>query len=116
MRWDTTAPPHLWFLGRTLRLLEGDSYSGHGFTVPVFRGLGLHLVAHLMALERARARGCARSISIIARWNAPSLAVADRVLRQTVGTVGYWNVGGARRYPASGAVRLTGRHELYVER
>jgi GNAT superfamily N-acetyltransferase len=117
VQWDTTAPAYLWFLHRTLRLLEGDAYTGHGYTVPAFRGRGLHQAGHLMALQRARRNGCIRSISIVARWNAPALAVAEGIARRRrVGTVGYWAMGAARHYHASGAVWLSGQAELYVER
>lgn len=116
MHWDSTTPAYLWYLRKTLHLRDGESYAGHSFTAPAFRNRGLNRAGHLVALQRLRGNGCTRSISIIARWNAPSLAVADRLSRQPVGTVGYWNVGAVRRYHTSGRVRLGGQNEIYVER
>ena len=40
VRWDAAASPYLPFLGRTLRLLDGDSHSAHAFTHPAFRRRG----------------------------------------------------------------------------
>ncbi len=117
VRWDATASPYLPFLGRTLRLLDGDSHSAHAFTHPAFRRRGLHAAGHLRALQLARRRGYTRSISLAAWWNTPALDVAERAARRKrAGTIGFWNLGPLRRYDASGAVRLAGSTEFYVER
>ncbi len=108
-RWEATRPALLPYLGLTLRPEAGDLCVVDVYTVPCYRGRGLHTVGTLLALERARARGLTRLVGLVAWWNAPARHVMEgKTGRPVVGSVGYWTVGVGRRYFARGGVRLEG--------
>ena len=115
-RWDTTDPAYLPYLDRTFLPRPGDLLISQAFTHPAYRGRGLLSASSAFAVPRARERGAARVVALVAWWNSPTLHVARDKYGHTVpGTVGYWNVGRWRRYFATGAVRLDGREAIYVE-
>lgn len=114
-RWDATASPYLPYLGKTLRLLQGDINATDAFTHPAFRGRGIHAASTIVVLHRARDLGLSRVITIAAWWNAPALRVNLQKSGHTVvGTVGFWNAGLRRFYFATGAVCLEGSTDVYV--
>ena len=114
-RWDAPASPYLPYLGKTLRYLQGDIHATDIFTHPAFRGRGIYTASSIMALYRARDFGLSRSISIAARWNAPSLRVnLQKTGRSVAGTVGFWNAGLWRFYFTTGAVCLDGSNGVWI--
>jgi len=114
-RWDTTRPAYLPYLGKTFRPLDGDIYAASIFTHPTLRGRGFHEISSIMALQRARDRGFARSVTVVAWWNAPSLRVnREKTGRIIAGTVGFWNAGLWRHYFASGEVFLDDATSFYI--
>ena len=55
-----------------------------------------------------RARGLARSVTFIARWNTPGLRVGlEKTSGRIVGTVTRWELGPLRRLRVTADVRLT---------
>ncbi len=93
-RWDATASTYLPYLGKTLRLLPGDTHATDVFTHPLFRGRGIQTASSVLALHRAKELGFSRFITMPAWWNAPSLRVnLEKTGRRVVGTVGCWNLG-----------------------
>ncbi len=114
--WHARRPVYLPYLGRTLRLLEGDYLLSDTFTHPAFRTRGIQLRTSIWSLHRARDQGCTRHLAINAWWNAPSLRVAQNTGFRRVGTVGYWTVGLRRFAFATGDVCLEGDDSLYVRR
>jgi len=114
-RWDATASPYLPYLGKTLRLLQGDINATDAFTHPAFRGRGIHAASTIVVLHRARDLGLSRFITAAAWWNAPALRVNLQKSGHTVvGTVGFWNAGVWRYYFATGDVRLENSTSVYV--
>jgi GNAT superfamily N-acetyltransferase len=114
-RWDATVSPYLPYLGKTLRFLEGDIHGTEVFTHPAFRNRGIQTVSNIMALHRARGLGLARSIAIVAWWNAPNLRVnLQKAGRSVAGTVGFWNAGPWRFYFTTGAVCLENSTGVYI--
>jgi hypothetical protein len=114
-RWETTKPAYLPYLDKTLQLLKDDLLVSDVFTHPTFRGSGIHSVSSYMGLRRSRDRGFARSIAIVAWWNAPSLRVTWQKAGYAVaGTVGYWNIGPWRYYFVSGNVWLGEDDSIYI--
>lgn len=115
-RWDTHKATHLPYLGKTLRLIEGeDTMDSGSFTHPVFRGRGIYTVSTIMALHRDMNSGLTRSITIVAWWNIPSLRAHLSKAGYTVaGAVGYWNMGLWRCYFATGDVCLDKGASIYV--
>ena len=105
-RWDATASPYLPYLGKTLRFLQGDTHGIGVFTHPAFRGQGIQTASGIMALHRAKERGCSRYISIVVWWNVPALRINLKSGLSVAGTVGYWNAGLWRYYFATGDVYL----------
>jgi GNAT superfamily N-acetyltransferase len=105
-RWDTLQPAYLPYLGRRYRPREGDVLTSWLYTAPDRRGRGVQRASHADLREQALARGCRRSLGIVAVWNAPSLRTNDHTGRTRVGTVGYVAIGPWRRYFATGSVRL----------
>ena len=102
-RWEATRPAFLPYLGRTLRPEAGDLCVVDVYTVPRYRDRGLHTAGTFLALERARARGLARLVGLVAWWNTPARRVMEgKTGRTVVGSVGYWTVGLGRRYFARG--------------
>jgi hypothetical protein len=113
-RWDTLGPLDLPYLGRPFRPLPGDVFADESFTHPAFRGRGLDACGALMAYRQARARGCRRSITLVAWWNMPSRRTQARAGRALVGSVGYWWTGIGRRYFATGAACFDDSGALYL--
>ena len=114
-RWDATVTPYLPYLGKTLRLLEGDIHGTDMFTHPAFRGRGIQTASSIMALHRARDLGLSRLITIVAWWNAPALRVnLQKTDRSVAGTVGFWNAGLCRYYFATGDVCLENSTGVYI--
>jgi hypothetical protein len=106
-RWETSRTTYLPYLGRALCPQPGDVCVVDVYTAPRFRGLGLHTEGTFLALERAKARGLTRLVGLVAWWNAPARRVMEvKTARTVVGSVGYWSLGAARRYFASGRVWL----------
>jgi GNAT superfamily N-acetyltransferase len=103
-RWDTTRPAYLPYLGRWYRPRSGDVLTTWLYTARDQRGRGIQRASHADLREQALARGCRRSLGIVAVWNAPSLRTNDHTGRVRVGTVGYVAIGPRRRYFATGAV------------
>ena len=114
-RWDATGSPYLPYLGKTLRLSQGDINATDAFTHPAFRGRGIQTVSSIMALHRARDLGLSRFITIAAWWNAPALRVnLQKSGHSVVGTVGFWNTGFWRYYFTSGDVCLDESGSIWV--
>jgi GNAT superfamily N-acetyltransferase len=103
-RWDTTGPAYLPYLGRWYRPQDGDVLTTWLFTAADQRGRGIQRASHADLRAQALARGCQRSLGIVAVWNEPSLRTNDRTGRCRAGTVGYVAVGPWRRYFATGRV------------
>jgi len=115
-RWETTKPAYLPYLGRTFRPCQRDIFILEAFTHPAFRGRRINTIASIVALNRARDLGCARSIAMVARWNAPALKVSwQKVGRVVIGTVGYWNLGLWRYYFTTGDVGLDESGSVYIQ-
>jgi len=107
VRWDSDRRTYLPYLRRAFEPLTGDTFVVEAFTRPDFRGRGIHAQSTAFALDRARARGFTRSITMVAWWNAPALHVLrDKAGREVAGSVGYWQLGPVIRHFATGSVRL----------
>jgi hypothetical protein len=106
VRWDSTVPVYLPYLGRVLRPGPGDQIVVGIHTAPAFRGRQLAGAVMMDTARRARAAGVSRLVWLVAWWNVRSLALTDQLVSQVQGTVGYWALGPCRRYFASGRVRL----------
>jgi len=114
-RWDATASPYLPYLGKTLRLFQGDIFAPDIFTHPTFRGRGIQTASSIVALHRARDSGLSRFITMPAWWNAPSLRVNfEKTGRRLAGTVGFWNAGLRRYYFTSGDVCLDESGSIWI--
>ncbi len=106
IRWDSTGPVRLPYLGRVLRPGSGDQVVVGIFTAPAFRGRGVAGAVMMDSARRARAVGVRRWVWLAAWWNRRSLALSDQMTARVQGTVGYWALGAWRRYFASGRIRL----------
>ena len=106
-RWDTSEPAHLPFLGTVFSPTEGDTLVVEAFTLPAYRGRGIHQLASVRRLEAARVQGKARSITFVASWHAPSLRVGlVKVSGRVAGTVTlFWKLGPLRSLRVTGDVR-----------
>jgi hypothetical protein len=105
-RWDTTRPAYLPYLGRWYRPQSGDVLTSWLYTARDQRGRGVQRASHADLREQALARGCRRSVGIVAVWNTPSMRANDHSGRVRVGTVGYVAIGPWRSYFATGSVRF----------
>jgi GNAT superfamily N-acetyltransferase len=105
-RWDTLQRAYLPYLGRWYRPRSGDVLTSWLYTAPEQRHRGVQRASHADLRDQALARGCRRSLGIVAAWNTPSLRTNDRTGRARVGTVGYVAIGPWRRYFATGSVRF----------
>jgi hypothetical protein len=116
-RWDADRRTYLSYLKRFFDPLAGDTLVTESWTHPAFRGQGLHSLATLQALFRARDRGFSRSITMIAWWNVAAMRVGrEKAGRDVAGTVGYWHLGVTTRHFATGTVRFGPAGEVYVAR
>jgi hypothetical protein len=116
VRWDTRMRTYLPYLKRVFVPLDGDTFVVEAFTSPTYRGQGLHALSTAFSFERARARGFARSITMVAWWNAAALRVLrEKAGRQVAGTVGYWGLGRFTYHFATGAIAL-GADTVHVRR
>lgn len=105
-RWDTIRPAYLPYLGRWYQPQRGDVLTSWLYTTPDHRDRGLQRASHSDLRDQALARGCRRSIGIVAIWNAPSLRANDHTGRVRVGTVGNVAVGPWRAHFVTGLVRF----------
>ena len=105
-RWDTARPAYLPYLARWFRPQRGDVLTSWLYTARDRRGRGVQRASHSDLREQALARGCRRSLGIVAVWNTPSLRTNDHTGRIRVGTVGHMAIGPWRRDFATGLVRF----------
>lgn len=114
-RWDTAKRAYLPYLKKCFEPLEGDTLVSEAFTHPAFRRQGIHSLSTALALDRARERGFARCLTLVAWWNAAALRVVlDKARRDVAGTVGYWHLGVATRHFVTGMVRFSASGHVYV--
>jgi hypothetical protein len=107
-RWDTSRPAYLPYLRAVFSPAVGDIFAVDAFTHPAYRRRGIDWVATVRALEDARVRGFARSVTVVARWNVPGVRVGlDKMSGRIVGTVTRWELGPFRRLRVTGGVQLT---------
>ena len=105
--WIAREPVHLPYLARTFRPAPGDVFVVDAFTRADLRGKGLDRLSGLDYLHRMRTAGLRRSVALIAWWNAPAHRVSrDRMGYVAVGSIGFDHLLVARRYFATGLVRL----------
>jgi hypothetical protein len=105
--WITRKPVRLPYLGRTFRPAPGDVFVVDAFTRADLRGRGLDRLSGLDYLHRERAAGLRRSVALVASWNAPAHRVSrDRMGYTLAGSIGFHRALLARRYFATGLVRL----------
>ena len=105
--WEASRPVYLPYLGRTLKLVDGDRCTTAVFTHPAFRNRGLYAASSVRALHEARRRGFVRMLGLAEWWNAPALHVMQDIAgRHVVGVVGYWQLGPWRLLYGRGGVRL----------
>jgi len=103
--WWTDHPVYLPYLGRRFRPLPGDRFCVDTASRPAWRRRGIDTAASISYLHMSRDLGYRRAISLVASWNTPALHVALRRMHgEVAGTIGYWNLGLARRYVVSGRV------------
>jgi hypothetical protein len=116
-RWDASRRTYLPYLKRRFDLLEGDTLGTGSWTHRAFRGQGIHSLATIQALGRARQRGFTRSLTMIAWWNTAAMHVSrEKAGRDVAGTVGYWQLGITTRHFATGSVRFDAAGTVYVAR
>jgi hypothetical protein len=113
-RWETQRPAYLPYLGKTLRLCDGDILITEAFTHARFRNRGIHTTSSLLALDQAKELGSRRVIGLAACWNSPALCAMQKAGRKVVGTVGYWRVLRRRFYFASKSVQIDDRGNVLV--
>jgi GNAT superfamily N-acetyltransferase len=107
-RWDASGDQYpLPYLSAVLALSGRELAVSFTFTHPAHRGRGIAAASIVRALERARARGCTRAITLVSPFNGASLRAFDKAGFRAVGTAGYWQTG-LRVIPfARGAVTLS---------
>jgi hypothetical protein len=115
-RWFTGRPTYLRHLSLTLVPQPGDLCHNGAYTAPAFRKRGIFADGIARVLMLAQREGYVRSISHAAWWNYPTRgSVLRRTERRPVGHVGYWNLGVARRYFATGGVHLGSGRTLWID-
>jgi GNAT superfamily N-acetyltransferase len=102
-RWYSESPVWLPFLSLLWVPEPGDYITLGVYTIPQYRGRGMHQRFSIEGFARARHSGLRRSVSLIAWWNAPALAVIRGVGFHRVGTATLWKVGPWSRHTAGGA-------------
>lgn len=113
--WITREPVLLPYLGRTFRPAPGDVFVVDAFTLADLRGRGIDRLSGLDYLHRVRDAGLRRSVALVAEWNAPAHRVSrDRMGYTPVGSIGFRHVLVARRYFATGLVRLDADHGFAI--
>ncbi|HEX2253924.1 MAG TPA: GNAT family N-acetyltransferase [Thermoanaerobaculia bacterium] len=100
------------YLGRALRLEEGDVLLGMVYTAPTLRRRGLLSVAARWSAHHVRSRGHRRMVAVIASWNEAPLRAAQKVGMEVVGVAGAWRLGPWRRSFARGRVRFDAAGDL----
>ena len=114
-RWDTARTAYLPYLRKVFEPLDGDTFVFDAFTHRAFRGRGIHSLSTAGALDRSRAQGFRRSITLVAWWNVAALRVLrEKAGREIAGTVVYWRLGIAERHNATGSVELGANGRLHV--
>src|SRR4029453_14815322 len=114
-RWDTAQPSYLPYLQATFEPLDGDTFVFEAFTLPAFRGQGIHSLSTARAFDRSREQGFRRSITLVAWWNAAALrALREKAGRDSPGTMLCWRLGIAARHVITGSVKVAPHGRLYV--
>lgn len=102
------------YLGRALRLEEGDVLLGLAYTAAAMRRRGLLAAAAAWSQRHVRSRGHRRMVVLTATWNEAPLRAAKRAGMREIGRVGCWRLGPWRRgftrgevfFDAAGDLRL----------
>ena len=113
-RWHARDAVYLAYLGKTLRLAQGDYFVSEVFTRPGFRKQGVFGSAVLWHLHRMREHGFSRAVSATAWWNTPSIRAQQKAGFVIAGRVGYWNRGIWQKYFANGCGRLEATGEISI--
>jgi hypothetical protein len=102
----STGRVELPYLGRALRLEEGDVLLGLAYTAPAMRRRGLLADAASWSQRYVRSRGHRRMVALIATWNEAPRRAAVRAGFVEIGRVGCWRLGPWRRGFTHGEVRF----------
>lgn len=108
----STGRVELPYLGRALRLEEGDVLLGLAFTAPARRRRGLLAAAASWSQRYVRSRGHRRIVVLTASWNEAPLRAARRAGMVEIGRVGCWRLGPWRRCFTRGEVRFDEEGDL----
>jgi hypothetical protein len=108
----STGRVELPYLGRALRLEEGDVLLGLAYTAAAMRRRGLLAAAADWSQRHVRARGHRRMVVLTATWNEAPRRAAERVGMVEIGRVGCWRLGPWRRCSTRGAVRFDAAGDL----
>lgn len=100
------------YLGRALRLDEGDVLLGLAYTAAAMRRRGLLAAAADWSQRHVRSRGHRRMVALTATWNEAPRRAAERAGLREIGRVGCWRLGPWRRGFARGAVSFDERGDL----
>ena len=104
-RWVFVGSVYLPYLSRPLVLAPGEGLLDEVYTVPAYRRSGLESAAAVEMRRVLSARGFRRIICAIAAWNRTPQRVAAAQGWAIVGSGGYWNLLGHKRFFWEGRVQ-----------
>jgi RimJ/RimL family protein N-acetyltransferase len=116
-RWNAFGDQYpLPYLNAALALSGREVAFSFIFTDPAHRGRGIAAASIGRGLERARALGCTRAITLVSPFNRASMSSFRKAGFRAVGTAGYWQAG-VRTIPfARGALTLSAGAVYHLSR
>jgi hypothetical protein len=114
VRWIFVGSVYLPYLSRRLVLAPGEGYLDEVYTVPAWRRRGVETAAAVQMRTALHARGFRRIICAIAEWNRTPQQVGEAQGNERVGSGGYWDILGYKKFFWDGSVRDHGNGDVSV--
>lgn len=114
IRWVFVGSVYLPYLSRRLVLAPAEGYVDEMYTVPAWRRKGVETAMAVEMPGALRARGIRRIIGAIAAWNRVPQRMAEVHGLRQVGSGGYWNILGYKKFFWDGSVRDYGDGNLSI--
>jgi RimJ/RimL family protein N-acetyltransferase len=96
--WIALGQCYSYALDREYKLADDEAYSYSSYTVPEFRGNGIHPAVRCYILRLLKEAGYDRAYSFIDPYNQASKRMPERLAYERVGITGFVEVAGIRWY------------------
>jgi RimJ/RimL family protein N-acetyltransferase len=96
--WAAFGKCYSYLLDREFRLADREAYGYGAYTLPRFRGNGLHPAATCHRLQFLREQGCERYVAFVEPGNHAAMRMPEKLGLEKVGVTGFIELFGLRWY------------------